>query len=334
MSKSPKKKSKLKMFLTLFLIFIVAIVVGLFLYAKEKLGMMNYQELNKSELGITENLYENIDTNITKSEFDKILTVVLFGTDFKEEGNASNRSDSIMIASVNPNTQSVKLLSIPRDTYVSIKGYGKTKINHAYAYGKEQLSIRTINENFGLNIDKFVTIDFSGLIEIINSMGGVEVEISKEEMNYINYELDHRNDLGDNPNKTKLSDFGVVTLNGEQALMHSRNRTTGGNDFIRANRQRDVLEGIMKKISTMPKTRILSLVDSIFKNISTNIKPEEYIGILSSVFPDINKYTNNIISKQIPSSTYSQDKYINGVYYYSTDFEQAKKEFYEYIFNK
>ena len=95
-------------------------------------------------------------------------------------------ADTIMVVSYNPKTQEASLMSIPRDTYVSVAGHGKTKINHAYAYGKEQLALKTINSNFGLNISEYVTINFKGLINVINKIGGIELNISKAEKDYIN----------------------------------------------------------------------------------------------------------------------------------------------------
>lgn len=329
------KKNKLLIIGIVIAIIILAVIVTIYLFARSKLGKMQYEELNKDELGINNNLYNEVETTLSKKEMSQIINIALFGSDSRDiNAPESGRSDTIIIASINPIKKNVKLISIPRDTYVTVKGYGKTKINHAYAYGKEQLSIRTINENFGLNIDKYVTINFTGLADIIDAIGGINANITKAEMEYINDGVTIWGDLGDKPNRTKLSSSGNVKLNGTQALVHSRNRTTGGSDFDRANKQREVLEAIMKKVSNMSKDKILGLIEPILEKVKTNISPEEYMGLFAKLFPDIKSYSNNLISIQIPSTEYSKGQMISGVYYFVTDLSKTKSDFQENIFNK
>lgn len=333
--KKGSKKKKLLITVGIIILVIFAIILCVYLYAKHKLGFMDYEPIDKSDLGINENLYEESDTTLSENEFNQITNIVLFGSDSRDVTSMeSGRSDTIVICSINPLKKTVKLISIPRDTYVSVDGYGKTKINHAYAYGKEQLSIKTINQNFGLNLDKYVTIDFSGLIDVINKVGGISLTISKEEMNYINSGLASWADIGKNVNRTKLTKSGTVTLTGEQALVHSRNRTTGGSDFVRADRQRQVIEALMKKASSMSKDKLLSLVDAVLKDVKTNITSDEYLGMFTNLFTDITTYANNVISAQIPSTDYSNGQMISGVYYFVSDMVKAKADFVEYIYNK
>ena len=335
-----KTKRKLKLrykvpiiAVSVIVIVIIALILTVYFYAKSKLNNMQYSPIDKTEIEVNDDLHEEVDTGLTKKEFDSVLNIALFGSDSRDINDAeAGRSDSIMIASINPIHKSVKLISIPRDTYVSIKGYGKTKINHAYAYGAEQLSLRTINENFGLNIDKYITINFSGLINVINLIGGVELEISKAEMDVLNQYLKESYSI---TGKTyvPMTTYGKVLLNGEQALAHSRNRYVGS-DFTRASRQRDVLEATMKKVSKMSKTKILSLADEILKLVKTNITSDEYMWLFTSLFPDMGSYVSNIISAQVPSTKYSSGQYISGVYYFVTDYDKAKSDFVEYLYKK
>lgn len=330
-----KKKNKLLIIGIIIAIIIIVIIGTIYLFARSKLGKMQYEELNKDELGINNNLYEEVETTLSKKEMNQIINIALFGSDSRDINiPESGRSDTIIIVSINPIKKNIKLISIPRDTYVTVNGYGKTKINHAYAYGKEQLSIRTINENFGLNIDKYATINFTGLADVIDAIGGINVNITQAEMEYINVGVTGWKDLGNSPNRTKLNKSGNVSLNGTQALVHSRNRTTGGSDFDRANKQRDVLQAIMSKVSNMSKEKILGLIDPILDKVKTNITSEEYMGIFANTFVDIKSYANNMISVQIPSTEYSKGEMISGVYYFVTDLNKAKKAFQEYIFNK
>lgn len=326
-----KKSGKILKFIFLLIIIIGIISVGVIVYINMLFSNMVHEDLDKSDLAVNSDLYDEVKDNISKNDFDKVVNVALFGTDSRDvENMEAGRADTIMIASLNQVKNSIKLISIPRDTYVEVPGYGKTKINHSYAYGKEQLTIKTINKNFGLNITDYATIDFSGLIHIINDIGGVEVEITDEEKNYINNRSKEAYDISKNKYE-KVTSTGIVKLTGEQALTHSRNRTVG-NDFTRASRQRDVLEALLLKLSSMGVESILSLSDDFLKEVKTNININEYIPLLISVLMNKNEYMGNIKSKQIPETKYSQDKMIKGVYYFVPDINLAKQDFYETLY--
>lgn len=323
-TKEKKKRFKIwQIILIIILLLLIGLAsyVGFFIWSK--LSKINYESIDKSDLDINENLYNEVSDNVSKKEFDDIRTIALFGTDSRDSNNMyAGRSDTIIIASINPKNKSIKLISIPRDTYVNIPGRGMDKINHAYAFGKEQLSIKTINNNFGLNISEYITIDFSGLIHIIDSIGGVELNITEAEKNYINSGV-----------SKKISSSGKVTLNGEQALQHSRNRTVG-NDFARASRQRDVLEAIINKLSNKDMSEISRFCDIFLPQVKTNMNVTGYLDDVALALTQKDSYLKNIYSVQIPSLNYSRGQMIDGVYYFTTDLNKAKGEFIEYIYNK
>ena len=302
--------------LIILIIIVIVLGIGVGLFA-QKIGNIDFSDIDKSKIEMNENLYDEVSNSVSKDEFNKIKNVVLFGID-------GGRSDTIMIVSINQVDKNIKLISIPRDTYVSIEGHGKTKINHAYAYGKEQLAIKTINSNFGLNISEYVTINFKGLINVINTIGGIELTITKAEMEYINMHSNESYALTGKPVQL-LSSYGKVKLTGEQALTHSRNRTVG-NDFVREERQRDVLTAAMNKVSTMSITQLWSLSDSVLSEVKTNLNVSECMGIASDVLGNTNKYLTNIPSKQIPSEDDGgKGDNINGIYYYVCDLQKASK---------
>lgn len=320
-----KSKSSKNIFKTLIIsLIIILLLIGAFYYIIHyKIIGVKYEEINKSNLGITEGIFNNINTDMSEVEFGEIRNIVFFGTDSRDPDNFySGRSDTIMVASVNTKKKSIKFISIPRDTYVNIEGHGMDKINHAYAFGREELSLNTINSNFGLAIEEYVTIDFSGLTNIIDKVGGVTVEIDDDEMEFINSGC-----------KTKLTHSGTVILNGEQALKHSRNRYVG-NDFYRAQRQRNILIALMNKLSTMDTTKVLSLANEFLKQVKTNLNMSDYIGIGTDITSNKEKYLSNIVSEQVPSLEYSEGKYINGIYYFTTDLEKAKRDFYKYLYEE
>lgn len=336
-----KKKNKtLRAILIVFVLCVIAIV-GVAWY---KLSQIDLQNIDKSDLEVNSELYNDVSDKVSKDEFEDIVNIALFGSDSRDVNNASaGRSDCIMIASINPAKKTIKLISIPRDSYVNVPGYGYTKMNHAYAYGYmyeggeaagEQLAIKTINSTFGLDITEYVTIDFSGLINIINSVGGIEMDITKAEMEVINqYLVDSYAITG--KKYVPMTNYGHVTLNGEQALAHSRNRYVGS-DFERANRQREVLMAMMNKLSSMNASTLMSLVsDSFLSQVKTNINVTSYIGLLTDVLSNKGSYLGNIISAQVPSADYGYDKYDDdGVYYFGFDLDLAKDDLYSYIYEK
>ena len=296
-----------------------------------KINKVDFVQIDKEDLSVNKDIYEDISEDITKDEFKEVKTVVFFGVDSRDVTNGfSGRSDTIMVASINPGNKNICLISIPRDTYVSIPGYGKDKINHAYSFGQEQLAIKTINENFNLNITDYVTIDFSGLINVINDVGGIELEISRDEMVYINNGVVESYNISKNKIK-KLESYGKVNLTGEQALTHSRNRTIG-DDFVRASRQRKVLEALIQKIASLDVVSIYKVSDSILNEVKTNIEIGKYLNIGINAIANKDEYLKNIILKQVPAAEYSSDKMIKGVYYFATDYNRAKEDFIRYIY--
>ncbi len=334
MGKNQKKKNKIKSKIAITILLLI-IAVGLYAgyYISNKLSALYIKEIDISALNTNENLYNEVSDSLTKAEFDNIVTFALFGTDSRDSENMSaGRSDSIIITSINTNTHAIKLISIPRDTYVSVGGYGKTKINHAFAYGGETLAIKTINQNFGLNITEYVTIDFSGLIHLINKIGGIELKISKSEMEYINSHVYTAYKLTENDIE-KLSDYGTVTLNGEQALTHSRNRTVG-DDFNRAERQRYVLEAILNKLVKMGATKFIDISDTLLREVKTNVNVMNYMNKITDIVLNSSKYLKNLTSTQIPSTNYGYGQTIDGVYYFVADSDEMKEDMIDTIYRK
>lgn len=336
MEKERKKKRIItvpRVIIAIIIIIILIIAITIFTITNTLSNMMK-MELDESDLAINDELYDELtEYGITKKEFDSIINIAFFGSDSRDLSNMnSGRADTIMIISVNPTKKSIKLISIPRDTYVNVPGYGKTKINHSYAYGQEQLAIKTINSNFGLNITEYVTINFEGLINVINAVGGVDINISKEERDVLNdYLAESYSIMG--KEYVPMTEYGDVHLNGEQALAHCRDRYVGS-DFTRAERQREVLTEVMGKISQKSFGEMLDLVDIFLQQVRTNINVSEYLGLAASAFTNKDDYMNNIISAQVPSTDYGKGDYIDGIYYFVADLDTCKKDMYEYIYNK
>lgn len=304
-------------FVVIIAIVLIAILCG-YLFIKSKFDKMTYKELDETDLGIEVNNDDTAQVNV-----EDVTKFVIFGSDSRDTDNSyAGRSDTIIIVVINNIDKSINLISVPRDTYVEVPGYGMTKINHAYAYGQEQLSIKTLNTNFGLDLTQYVTIDFSGLVNCIDRVGGVELTLSQDEVDFINSEMTPEN---------KIASAGTVTLNGVQALKHSRNRYVG-NDFTRAFRQREILIALMKKVSTMSPEEILDLSDDILVNLTTNMDINMYKDMFLKLSGDMSTYLSNINSVQIPSTEYGYDNWVDGIYYYGFDMERAKQDFNRYYY--
>lgn len=311
-----KKEGKFWIVIVIVIALILAGLCAGYLFIKSKFDKMNFKPLDETDLGI-----ELVPEEAQKVNVEDITKFVIFGSDSRDTNNSyAGRSDTIMIVVINNVNKSVNIISIPRDTYVSVPGYGMTKINHAYAYGQEQLSLKTINSNFGLDIKQYMTIDFSGLISSIDAVGGVELTLDQEEVDFINSEMTAEN---------KIAGPGTVTLNGVQALKHSRNRYVG-NDFTRAFRQRQILISLMKKAVKMDVDEILALSDQILVNITTNMDMTMYKSMFVQLADDRELYLQNVNSVQIPSTDYGYSNWQNGIYYFGFDMDRAKQDFNKY----
>ena len=275
--KERKSRRGLKIFgrIVLVLVIILVILVGIIAaFITSKLGKMQQVTLDETDLGISSQAEENL------SEYRNIA---LFGVDSRDSSlGKGNRSDCIIIASLNNKTKEVKLISVYRDTYVNIEGHGLDKITHAYSYGEAPLAIKTLNENFDLNITEFATVNFDSVAKAVNALGGVTINVTNEELNYIN---DY---IGETAKVTGLSDqkvttAGKQTLNGVQAVAYSRIRYTSGGDYKRTERMRTVIEAMIEKFKTKSIGEMNQIIDQILPEIYTNITTADIFSLLPSV---------------------------------------------------
>ena len=265
--KKGKNKSKTKVVLLSVLAIILFIVVAAGAYVFSTLGKMNKVSIKKdtASLGIDKNL----------SFDDKITNIAFLGVDSRE-GDVG-RSDATMVLTVDKKHNKVKLTSLFRDSYVYIDGHGQTKLNHAYAYGGPQLSIKTINQNFGLDIKDFVKVDFAQLSHVIDALGGVEITIKDYEVNQVNKYI---NDVAKDTKQTAKSvSVGKQVLDGVQAVGYSRVRYAGNGDIERTERQRTVLNAIFEKIKTAGVSQYPGLVSKLLPYVTTSMSSTDIISL-------------------------------------------------------
>ena len=231
-----------------------------------------------SEAGINEDL----DSDVLET-LEGYTNIALFGLDNRKAGQYNQgQSDVIMIASINNKTKEVRLLSVYRDTYLSI-GNGKyNKANAAYARGGAKQAVQMLNANLDLNITEYVCVDWMAVTEAVDALGGVEIEVTKQEVKYINAGVDEMNAKFGTKSK-HISGSGKMTLDGAQATSYARIRKTAGNDFKRASRQRIVLEAMLNKAKAADMGTLLNICNTVFDDISTSLTLDEIIGLAKHV---------------------------------------------------
>ncbi len=224
--------------------------------------------IDESQLEINENLP------------DHVVNILLLGIDARQDVTEGGRSDAMLICSINTQDGSIKLTSIQRDLLVTMPTKKNPyKITNAYSWGGGQLSMATVNQNFELNIDKFVTINFYGLAAIIDYLGGVDIELTKTEASRINYELKKEPlPFDTNPDREKVEAVaGVHHLDGMQAVTYARIRgISGENDFNRSERQRKLLEVLLEQVmADMSLDRMVELISVAMPYVLTNMSASD-----------------------------------------------------------
>lgn len=254
---------------------------------------INYEYIaddNTTASDLTASGSMNTDLNSDELLNDpQILNIMLFGED-NNNGDEHGRSDTMIMLSIDNRHKKLKLTSFLRDIYVNVPGYGQNKLNSAYTYGGPQLSIQTIETNFGINIDRYAVVDFDAFEEIIDILGGVDIELTADEVAYINWQSYINNQTEERYELDEVS--GVTHLNGRQALWYARNRgyeeenhpefVMPGNDFERTSRQRKLLETILNEFKSADLTQIIQIVSKIGPMITTNLKKDEITALVAN----------------------------------------------------
>lgn len=276
-----RKKKTLRKVLVVIVV-ILAIIAILFgtgaWYIIDKLSKVNYIDISEEDIEINEGVEIG----------EEYRNIAIFGVDSRKNTYTNTRSDCIIIVSLNQKTKEINLVSVYRDTYVDITGHGLDKITHAYAYGGAELALSTLNKNLDLNITQFITVNFYSVIDIINAIGGVQIDIDSDELQYLNSYIQSINsDLG--KSSSTISGTGIHTLDGVQALAYSRIRYTSGGDYKRTERMRTVLEAVFEKAKKLSITKINSLIDDLLPEVYTNIDSMQIL----SLAPQILQYKVN-----------------------------------------
>lgn len=273
--KGKRKAGKVILIIFLVLIILLGVAAGVgFWYVNDKLGKLNYVDIKDSDIEITDGI---------ESKLNGYRTIAIFGVDSRSNELVSGtRSDCIILATIDEKTKEVKLTSVYRDTYLEIREKNSDKLDkvtHAYAYGGAPLAMSTLNANLDLNIKEFVTVNFDSVVDIVNAVGGVNINLTDQEVKYINPYIDEINKVTKN-NASHITKAGKQNLNGAQALAYGRIRYTAGGDYKRTERMRDVMMAVVDKAKKLSVGQLNKLADTLLPKVYTNIKSTEIIGLI------------------------------------------------------
>ncbi len=299
--------------------------------AQEEIAAL--EEQMAAQLAQNENSANNTG-NITGEEPDTvdaindIFNVLVIGCDTRKKGGVG-RSDAMILFSVNEDTEKIHMTSIMRDSYVSIPGKGNNRINAAYAFGGGKLLLNTIETNFGADVDKYVSFDFYSFVDVVDSIGGIDVDVTEAEIPVLNSYVKELNKLNGREEGTYyVTESGLQHLNGTQALGYARIRYVGDGDFERTNRQRIVIAKVFEKAKTLNILEIHDLLNTFLPQVKTNLTQEE---ILSLMLKALEYLQYDLESHRLPVDDSWKYMRVNGMSVLGIDLEKNQKALKEFI---
>lgn len=281
---SRKRRAKKRRRIILFTLeLLLLVVLGVVLWGVLK--QTSTQKININEEEIVQQFNQTVEENAAMKGYRNIA---LFGIDARDDDlGKGNRSDTIMIASINLDTCEVRLMSVYRDTYMNLGNDKYSKCNAAYAAGGPQQAVMMLNMNLDMNITDYVSVGFLGMIDVIDNLGGVQIDVREEEIQHLN---NYQASMFSTESQAKITDDyvkvtqpGLQTLNGMQATAYCRIRATAGDDFRRAERQRTVLMAIMEKAKSASFSELNAALDSALPHVATSLDTSEMLDVLKDV---------------------------------------------------
>lgn len=304
-----KKKNKAKRVLVILCIILVAILILWLNFVGKVYNKMTYERVETLAM---EPMTQEGVTNI-----------LLIGNDSRENGD-DGRSDAMILVSISKKTKTIHMTSLLRDMYVEIPGHDGNRLNAAYAYGGPELLCKTVEQNLGIAVDRYCVVNFQAFAALVDAVGGVDLELSNEEVGWVNAYLNEYNLLEGREMTTDYLDTslsGMIHLNGPQALAYCRNRYIG-TDFGRTERQRKVLGAVMKKVPLAMATNSEELIDGLFPNLTTNLTKTECYRLS---FTGNKLLSYDMVQLVIPAEGTYQNANIRSMAVLQVDFDANKK---------
>ena len=291
--------------------------LGFYLYIHSLLGLVQHTEPAKPKQETTEeDSFKYADKDVMRDQ--DVQNILLIGQD-RRKGEERQRSDSMIICSINKKTGKITLVSLMRDMYVRIPGYQSHRINTSYSLGGMELLDETIEENFGVHIDGNVEIDFEGFIKAMTKVGKLDIHLTQEEAEYINDELGYGKLKG-----------GMNSMDAKQLLMYARTRYVGDGDYERTERQRKVLTTAFDKLRKSSLPKIVRVAKGVIPYFTTDLTNRELLGYVYTVLQDDIKINRTTYRLPVDGAFSSQN--INGMAVLVPDMEQNKEYLIEYLY--
>lgn len=302
---------------------------------EEKDADVSVPEVTEEELAAIE---EELQANLTAVEENlfpdsqECFNLLLVGVDTKQNSFAG-RSDAMILVSINQETKRIVMTSLLRDTYVSIPGHGSNRLNAAYAYGGTALLTETIQANLGIEVDRCAVVNFYFVMDLIDELGGVEMDVTADEIRVMNNYIKSQNKLIGQEASVDLlekSDAGTVLLNGNQALAYTRVRYVG-TDFARTGRQRELIMTCLNKVKGMNLLEFHGLLEEFLPRVRTDLTEGDCASLLM-LFTDISSY--EMVSISLPADGTWNNANIGGMSVLTVDFRENTKLWRDTVFAK
>ena len=270
-NKPKKKMNKALKVILIILVIIIVVVAAVVAAGWGMISEMQDESIDENAIGLNDE---------TVQELSEYRNIALLGIDSRQDDyGLGNRSDCIIIASINKSTNDVKLISVYRDSYLQLNEKGKTtldKVTHAYSYGGAQNTLLALNTNLDLNIKEYLTVNFDTVVLAVDALGGVDIDITSDELKYLNSYIDATSQSS-GVKASHITSAGKQKLSGVQAVAYSRIRYTAGGDYKRAERMRTVVQAMVTKAKSLSATQLISVANKILPHVSTNISNSEII---------------------------------------------------------
>ena len=269
-----------------------------FLLAEAKIRVYGVLDGLNREDGVSLSSVDLEDVDLV--EDNRIINILLVGSDKRATWTQTGRSDSAMIATLDLKHKKLKLTSLMRDMYLTIPGYGENRFNAAYSFGGVSLMYETIASNFGIRLDGYAVVDFSAFKKVINTIGGVKITLTDEEYQYLTTAYKKGFVLDLQP--------GTNVMNGTQALAYTRIRQDAQGDFGRTERQRKVLQAIFTEAKSLSLSELIELAEELMPCISTDLSNDQIMSYMQSV---LMLGTTEIDQMRIPVDNSYEQRRIN-----------------------
>ena len=269
--------------LALILVALIVVAVGLHMYEtyKSKINYVENSGVKQSEI------YQQLQQSGALMEDDEnVINILLIGQDARE-GQSRQRSDSMILCTINRKTDTLTMTSFMRDMYLEIPGYSSNRINAAYQLGGMELIDLCLLHNFGVVVDYNVEIDFEGFMKAVDAVGGIDIELNQDEASYLNARGNW--DVDNSTAWTWDLKEGMNHLTGEQALAYCRIRYVGNADFGRTERQRKVLDILLDKCKTLSIFELNDLMHEVLPLVTTDMSPDQIDKYVQTLMPEIMK---------------------------------------------